>query len=50
VDAKPSAPAGVEAVRRAMDLAMKSGDWKLVKELAEAMEQLWALKRMEAGR
>jgi hypothetical protein len=42
------APAGVEAVRRAMDAAMRSGDWKLVKDLAEAMEQLWAQKRSHA--
>ena len=28
-----------------MDLAMRSGDWTLVKELATAMEALWSAKR-----
>ena len=44
------APAGVEAVRKAMDAAMRSGDWAHVKELASVMEQLWALKAGEVGK
>lgn len=49
-DEKPTAPPGVDAVRKAMDVAMRSGDWGHVKELATVMEQLWALKAAEVGR
>jgi hypothetical protein len=42
------APAGVAALQRAMTAAVASGDWAQVKELAEALETLWAAKRMVA--